>query len=137
MTTSTFDPEIATRDELTRYYTEEMGLRMPPTIRDETLRSRIAEHIEKIAAPEPILVPRKMKDFPKYRVIIAEDKHGPNPVQIGINGTIFAVKRGVEVHLPEPYLKVLEQAVQTLYDPKTMETRHVHAYPFQVLGKVE
>lgn len=58
-------------------------------------------------------------------------------VFVGVNGIGFQIQRGVEVTVPEPVLKVLEDAVQTVYvahvgaDGKTeLKSTPVQAYPF-------
>lgn len=58
-------------------------------------------------------------------------------VQAGVNGIIFQMKRGVDILVPEPIMRVLENAVQTVYqwvtrdDGSMYQSRHeVQVYPF-------
>lgn len=58
-------------------------------------------------------------------------------VYVGVNGIGFQIQRGVEVEVPLPVLKVLEDAIQTAYvetptaDGKSEYKPHpVQAYPF-------
>lgn len=62
-------------------------------------------------------------------------------VYVGVNGVGFQIQRGVEVTVPEPVLKVLEDAIQTVYvvtptpDGKTeLKPQPVQAYPFTRMG---
>lgn len=58
-------------------------------------------------------------------------------VYVGVNGVGFQIQRGMEVTVPEPVLKVLEDSIQTVYsevntaDGKSeLKAVSVQAYPF-------
>lgn len=102
------------------------------------------------AAPEPQSAPPSLmpaSDDPHdqlraaRKVTIKVHKTGrqdeSSDVYVGVNGIGFQIQRGTEVTVPEPVLKVLENAVQTVYveaatpDGKTvLKPAQVQAYPF-------
>lgn len=58
-------------------------------------------------------------------------------VFVGVNGIGYQIQRGVEVTVPEPVLKVLEDSVQTVFVPHQLpdgkvelKATPVQAYPF-------
>ena len=69
--------------------------------------------------------------------------HANNNIQIGLNGRIMNIPRGVEVVLPLEYVNVLADAKQTvirqvkapneLYPEGIVEEREIQSYPFQVI----
>ena len=99
---------------------------------------------ESQAAPPP-LMPASDDPYDALRrapkVTIKVHKTGrpdeSSDVYVGVNGIGFQIQRGVEVTVPEPVLKVLENAVQTVYaEAKTpdgkseLKAMSVQAYPF-------
>lgn len=74
------------------------------------------------------------------RIIIHRDMtpgHKNNPIHVGVNGLLFSIPRGVEVDIPEPHLKALQNArslVTTQTDDNTSKDSMVQSYPFQVLA---
>jgi hypothetical protein len=101
-----------------------------------------SENLTKPAPPPPVASDDPhdlLRAAPK--VTIKVHKTGrpdeSSDVYVGVNGVGYQIQRGVEVTVPEPVLKVLEDAVQTVYvahlspDGKTeMKATPVQAYPF-------
>jgi len=82
----------------------------------------------------------------KAEIIIHKDsnKHAIDPVPIGLNGTMYTIRRGQKVVVPIEVVWVLEQAVETRYEQVMDERdksvqlipRDVMSYPFSVLSEV-
>ncbi len=79
------------------------------------------------------------------KVLIKVHKTGrpeePEDVFVGVNGVGYQIKRGEPVTVPEPVVKVLENAVQTVYikgrdseGREIMKPNEVQAYPFTRLN---
>ncbi len=80
-----------------------------------------------------------LRTAPKAKIRIHQTgRPGESPnVQVGVNGTMFLIQRGVDVLVPEPVMRVLETAVQTVYqwiarDDGSLQSQahQVQAYPF-------
>lgn len=73
---------------------------------------------------------------PKVRIRIHKtgDKNEQKQVYVGVNGVGYLIKRGEDVDVPEPVMRVLEDAVQTVYDydddQGMLVKRDALAYPF-------
>ncbi len=72
------------------------------------------------------------------RVIINEgtDDMGKEPVDVGVNGKVWRIKRNEEVLIPEEVFGVIKDAVQISYAHNSVgiEERKVHRFSFQTLG---
>jgi hypothetical protein len=70
----------------------------------------------------------------KIRIHKTGDRNERGDVFVGVNGINYQIQRGEDVTVPEPVAKVLETAIQTLYefDPETRARaqRQAQAYPF-------
>ena len=59
---------------------------------------------------------------------------------LGVNGVGFQIQRGVEVEVPEPIMRALEDAIQTVYHKaivagkEVLVPSQVPAYPFTRLN---
>lgn len=87
---------------------------------------------------------------PETRIIImAEDKPGgEDPVQVSVNGRLILIPRGEACWVEDPYVEVLRNAVEYVYDQYTGEDvgrsgvdlgglkkpREVLSYPFQTVS---
>lgn len=68
----------------------------------------------------------------RVSIIIAEDDKDTQPVQVGVNGRMYLIKRGVQVSVPSPVVEVLKHAVKTVYPSGELgKPRDVLQYPFQ------
>ena len=91
---------------------------------------------------QPDLVPTDPRDVlrigPKVKIKIHKTGlQTERDVYVGVNGVGFQIQRGEEVDVPLPVMKVLEDAVQTVYQWKkapdgslTEVKTAVQAYPF-------
>lgn len=99
--------------------------------------------VSKLAPPPVAVTSEAPHDLLRaaHKVTIKVHKTGRQDesadVFVGVNGVGYQIQRGVEVTVPEPVLKVLEDAVQTVYvarvgaDGKTeLKPQPVQAYPF-------
>ena len=77
-------------------------------------------------------------DFYQVKVFATEGEQGLCEPQI--NGHVIRFRRGIEVVIPEPYMKCLETATHkvSVRDPETREVRtlEVQKYPMSVKGPV-
>ncbi len=83
-----------------------------------------------------------LRKAPKVKIKIHRTGAGPesDDVYVGVNGVGFQIKRGVEVEVPEPVMKNLEDAIQTVYHKAVVDGKEVlvpsqvPAYPFTRLN---
>lgn len=81
------------------------------------------------------------------RIILHRDStpgHANSPVQVGLNGRVFNVPRGISVDLPIPYLGVLRDAVhkvrRQVKEPDAQDLQgivteeEILSYPFQIVS---
>jgi len=81
------------------------------------------------------------------RVVLHRDStpgHANSPVQVGLNGRMFNVPRGISVDLPIPYLGVLRDAVhkvrRQIKEPNgedlegVIKEEEILSYPFQIVS---
>lgn len=70
----------------------------------------------------------------KIRIHKTGDKNEQKQVYVGVNGVGYLIKRGEDVLVPEPVMRVLEDAVQSVYDydddKGMLVKREALAYPF-------
>lgn len=85
--------------------------------------------------PEPPAPPKRFK-------IIVHNQEGVENtafVKVGVNGTMYQIKREVEVEVPEPVVNVLKEAVIDKYEPgpdgSGTALVKVRRFPFTVLGE--
>jgi hypothetical protein len=94
------------------------------------------------APPLPTQVDPKaeLDKAPKVLIRIHKtgDKNEQKQVYVGVNGIGYLIKRGEDVLVPEPVMRVLEDAVQTVYDydddAGALVKRDALAYPFTKLS---
>ncbi|WP_043530470.1 hypothetical protein [Litchfieldella xinjiangensis] len=133
--------------EMTREQLEatanDLGVKFQSNIGDDTLRSRIDEALgtpnptgsaTKPANEQPKGSAQQTKPA-KRKIIVATHDQDKQPVQVFVNGRSYIIERGKEVVVPVSVVEVLRNAVQDVYDPKTMKKSHVMAYPYQDLGE--
>lgn len=70
------------------------------------------------AGEPPAAAPESGARAAKRVILIAKEKGpgGSDPVPVGVNGSIMLIPRGRKVEVPEPYVEVLRNAVQHIYD---------------------
>ncbi|KJZ07168.1 hypothetical protein TW86_18095 [Halomonas sp. S2151] len=131
------------REELEAAATD-LGISFQGNTKDDTLRKKIDDALGTPSSDAPIgshpvehpAAPGEENKAKRFRIIIATSDSDKQPVQVGVNGRMYAIKRGEEVVVPASVVNVLRDAVQHIYDPKTMKESKVLAYPFQVMGEV-
>ena len=118
----------------------DLGVKFRADVKDDTLRAKIKEALgeggDTEPSPEPEAAPAK-KAKRRAEIIIATHERDRQPVPVGVNGKTYLIKRGEKAIVPESVVKVLNNAVQYQYDPKTMERQEVLSYPFQVVRWIE
>lgn len=72
------------------------------------------------------------KDEDRVTIIIAEQEGEKQPVQIGVNGYMYAIKRGVPVSVPKPVVGILQLATKQVWNKEMTERQSVPRYPFTV-----
>lgn len=91
------------------------------------------------ASPPPASPLDELRAAPKVTIRIHKTgvKGEPRDVYVGVNGVGYQIQRGVDVAVPEPVAKVLETAIQTVYDydedAQALIPREAQAYPFTYL----
>jgi len=75
---------------------------------------------------------KKIMAEKRVNIIIAEDDKDTQPVQVGVNGRMYIIRRGVKVSVPSSVVEILEHAIRTVYPSGDLsKPRHVLQYPFQ------
>lgn len=70
----------------------------------------------------------------RVEIIIAEDDTDTQPVQVGVNGRMYVIKRGIKVSVPPSVVEVLKHAIKTVYPSGNLQKpRDVLQYPFQIV----
>lgn len=136
---SDFNVDTADRDELEAVATD-LDVKFQSNTGDDTLRSRIKEALGVVTPAASTTspstpssgVPEKEK---RFEIIVSTDSQDKQPVQVGVNGRTYVIKRGEKVIVPASVIEVLSNAVRVEYDDKMNES-YFHSYPFQVLKEV-
>jgi hypothetical protein len=90
------------------------------------------------------MVGSSFRSDPKVRIIVPsqEKPGGRDPVQVGVNGVTFLIKRDEEMDVPFRVFEVLKNSEQTEYSqvdgptatsPKEMRAFTTKGYPFSIL----
>jgi len=69
----------------------------------------------------------------KYRLVVHKSETDKSQnIQVGVNGIIYAIKRGAEVIVPVSVVEALRNAVRTVYVQEGNEViaSEIPAYPF-------
>jgi hypothetical protein len=114
----------------------DLGVKFPHNASDGTLRKKIAEHLGEPAPDEPTPAAAPKTKRKMLEITIQADSRDKQPVQVGLNGRLYVIKRGEKVTVPAPVVKILENAKRHEYDPYTMKRTIVPAYPFMVHREV-
>lgn len=95
--------------------------------------------IESVQPARAVEAP-KGPESDRVRIIIHTDGSvgGKAPVQVGVNGHIISIKRGVEVAIPYPHYDRLRKATRTEYEWDEVQGLHspreIPVYPFSVIS---
>jgi hypothetical protein len=134
---SDINPSNMSREEL-ETTAKDLGLSFPHNIGDDGLRKKIAEALggDAISLSKSAPVATGNAKERQFEIIIATHEQDKQPVQGGINGKSFVIKRGEKAVVSESIVEVLKCATQHHYDPGTMERTEVQSYPFQIIREV-
>lgn len=94
-----------------------------------------------VAAPEAESAPEIPAPPKRFKIIVHNQEGVENTpfVKVGVNGTMYQIKREVEVEVPEPVVSVLKEAVIDKYEPgpdgSGTALVKVRRFPFTVLGE--
>ena len=100
------------------------------------LRDEVKEHDVAVRAANT-----KPMRYLRVKLAVHSNPNEYNKVPVGVNGQILWLTRGVEIVLPENYVDVLRQSVQTQYaesDNPEVPYKNVgtmHRYPLEILGE--
>lgn len=96
------------------------------------------------SADSPESASPKMERYFRIRIEKSADKYAIDPVPVGINGYMRAIRRGHEVVVPESVVEALRNSTETTWvqdddGPGGSDVRAIEAprYPFSVLGEVQ
>jgi hypothetical protein len=144
-------------DALRKFALEYFGKKISHQAKDETVIDRFREIYKEetgvtLADVEPDLDEDDDQDEGvegAEGTIVEETKPKPKPVAVTINvqedekdtqpivGSVqfvpYRIMRNVNVRVSMPILTSLQNAMKTVYDPKTMESREVPMYPFSIV----
>lgn len=124
------DVNVATmiRSELEQT-ANDLGVKFPHNASDDTLRKRITEQL---GEPTELTkeAPAPKAEGKRIEITIPQDARDQQPVQVGLNGKMYLIKRGEKVIVPKAVVEILEHAVRFEYDPNTMKRTEVLSYPF-------
>lgn len=100
-------------------------------------RHSIVEHpTEKVEDDKGRKVPRK---YVNINVHVDPRPGGDRPFPCSVNGRLMYITRGENISVPIEYVEVLQNAVETVYEPSRTpegglgEARHVPSYPFSFI----
>lgn len=143
---------ITDPDELRKFAKDEYGLvlrnmtidnmhqRIEAAEREQAEQKRMRDMLERSGPvahdntdeeqqQEPVTTGRKM-----VTIILPKTSKDVRPEFVGVNGVGYTIPRGVKVDVPAEVVHVLQNAIETVIDPETMEARDVPVYPIQVLS---
>jgi len=112
-------------DRFREIYKEETGITLAdigPDIDPEEEESAAVEQ-ETDKAPKPIAVTINVQD----------DEKDPQPIVGSVQFVPYRIVRNVDVRVSIPILVSLQNAMKTVYNPKTMEAKDVPMYPFSIV----
>jgi len=120
-------------DRFQAIYEEETGVKlMPVTPLDNDFYEKDDEDEKAVKVGAKPAKAEKPKPT-HATIIIQDDPTDPGEVKVGAQFVSYLIKRNVEVKVPIAVLNSLKDAKQTLYNPKTMESKEVLTYPFSVM----
>jgi hypothetical protein len=139
----------ATKEEMKQYARDELGISLPLTMNETTMRQKISDRMQQmgIVAPTSADVQGAKGDATKagkrtgYVTIVvakSQDKGGGQPAFVGVNAKGYTIPRGVPIAVPNFVELALRYAIQTIYeyDEETLQltSRDVPTYSYNVVG---
>jgi len=133
---SDINTQAMSREEL-ETTAKDLGLSYPGNTGDDTLRKKIQEALGNEAVPlsksAPVVTGNAKER--QFEIIISTHEQDKQPVQGGVNGKSFVIKRGEKVIVSESIVENLKCATQRHYDSE-MNMTEVQSYPFQILREI-
>jgi len=133
---SDINTQAMSREELADM-AQTLGLDYPEKIGTDNLRKKINAALGDESVPlsksAPVVTGNAKER--QFEIIISTHEQDKQPVQGGVNGRSFVIKRGEKVIVSESIVGVLASAVQRHYDSE-MNMTEVQSYPFQILREV-
>ena len=116
---------------------KDLGLSYPGNTGDETLRKKIQEALgdEPVPLSKSAPVVTGSAKERQFEIIISTHEQDKQPVQGGVNGRSFVIKRGEKAIVSESIVENLKCATQRHYD-SDMNMTEVQSYPFQILREI-
>lgn len=142
----------ATKEEMKQYARDELGIALPLTMNEATMRQKIRDRMAELGvsdahAPnsETVCTAKgdstkagKRKNYVTIIVAKSQEKGGGQPVFVGVNAKGYTIPRGIPVAVPNFVEYALRQAIQTVYDwdEETLKltAREVPTYPYNVVA---
>lgn len=144
---SDFNLLTADKAALKAYAVNELGLNLPLTNNEDTMRQKIIDKCGElnIEPPKARVEIAKHKGKHKYitvniakQTIKGDGGHGAAPVFVGFQAKGYMIPRGIDIDIPEPLVEILNNAVQDIItqDSETAEILHDEqlTHPFQIKG---
>jgi len=133
---SDINTEAMSREDL-EATAKDLGLSYPGNTGDDTLRKKIQEALgdESVPLSKSAAVATGNAKERQFEIIISTHEQDKQPVQGGVNGRSFVIKRGEKVVVSESIVEILKNAVQFHYDSE-MNRTEVQSYPFQIVREV-
>jgi hypothetical protein len=117
-------------DRFAAIYEEETGVKLQPVEND--FGEDDGDDTDVAATTDQENKPPERKPI-AATIIVQEDEKDPAPICGSVNFVAYRIMRNVEVRVSMPILNSLRNAKKTVYNPKTMESKEVLAYPFSVV----
>jgi hypothetical protein len=133
---SDINTEAMSREELVAM-AQTLGVDYPDKIGTENLRKKINAALgnEPVALSKAAPVITGNAKERQFEIIISTHEQDKQPVQGGVNGKSFVIKRGQKVIVSESIVENLRCAMQRHYDSE-MNMTEVQSYPFQIVREV-
>lgn len=101
----------------------------PPEVVDEATDEEVKVVEAVVAKVGPVVDNNRL-----VKILIPKTEKEVRPVFVGVQGTGYTIPRGIEIEVPWKVVHALGNAVESKYDPKTMEERLVPSYPFTMIN---
>lgn len=138
-------------DTLRKYSMEHFGKKISAQAKDETVIDRFREIYKEetgvtLASIDDVPDPdedeetedqeKAKDDKPKpiaVTINVQDDEKDPQPITGSVQFVPYRIVRNVNVRVSLPILHSLQNAMKTVYNPLTMESKEVPMYPFSIV----
>lgn len=121
-----------TREEL-KEQAELLGISFSEKERTEVLKQKIKVALGDVDDREEVFAHKATaRDEERISIVLNESDTDKQPVQVGVNGRLFVIKRGVKVSVPMSVIEVLNNAQRLVWDGQMKEYNRVMRYPYRV-----